>query len=434
MNYYDLLPNYGLTLEMLKMAPVLPKTPEEALLLSNLYQVQSTMAKLAAQQELALRTNLGYPTYINHHVATSPQVPLPSSLPTSPAMSPTRDTGSVSPQPHDNQLINSTVYQPIQNGLSAGGSSSAFSTYEKQNNSRLNPYRRKRRSNEKTECLNKRAKTAGSHKPTRETKSETSKKTFLDLYEAYGVIGVGGGGMVYAGRRITDKLPVAIKRVMREKVKRWEKVQGHNVPQEIALMLRVYGHEGVIKLVDWYECLDSFILIMERPENSVDLFDYIREKGKMNEHEAQIIFKQVLSAVNHIHSCGVVHRDIKDENIVLNRETGVVKIIDFGCGTLLKSAPYRDFSGTPEFYPPEWFKKRYYYARSAATWSLGVLLFDMVCGEIPFKSKEKIMENKLSFKHHVSDEVKDLIKQLLHPNPEKRPTVEQILSHQWMQM
>jgi len=58
----------------------------------------------------------------------------------------------------------------------------------------------------------------------------------------------------------------------------------------------------------------------------------------------------------------------------------------------------------------------------------------MVCGEIPFKSKEKIMENKLSFKHHVSDEVKDLIKQLLHPNPEKRPTVEQILSHQWMQM
>ena len=80
MNYYDLLPNYGLTLEMLKMAPVLPKTHEEAILLSNLYQVQSTMAKMAAQQELALRTNLGYPTYINHHVA-SPQVPLPSSLP-----------------------------------------------------------------------------------------------------------------------------------------------------------------------------------------------------------------------------------------------------------------------------------------------------------------------------------------------------------------
>ena len=102
---------------------------------------------------------------------------------------------------------------------------------------------------------------------------------------------------------------------------------------------------------------------MERPENSIDLFDYIREKGKINEQEAKIIFQQVLGAVNHIHNSGVVHRDIKDENIVLNRETGAIKIIDFGCGTLLKAAPYRDFSGTPEFYPPEWFNKRYYYAR-----------------------------------------------------------------------
>merc|ERR1712168_1348592 len=126
---------------------------------------------------------------------------------------------------------------------------------------------------------------------------------------------------VYSGRRIQDKLPVAIKRVMREKVKRWETVQGYQVPQEIALMLRCYGHPGIIKLVDWYECLDSFILIMERPEKAVDLFDYIREKGKINEREAKIIFKQVLGAVNHIHHSGVVHRDIKDENIVLNRET-----------------------------------------------------------------------------------------------------------------
>lgn len=430
MNTYSQLDTYlmnnygipGLSLDMLKMAPVLPKTPEEAILLSNLYQVQSTVAKLAAQQEMAMRSNLGYPTYIN----TLPTPTLPSSLPASPGMSPTR-TDSASPQPLDSSPYSNS---PVLHHHITTPQASAFHPYDKQTNqsNRPNPYRRKRRSTEKVEPnLNKRAKTVS-----KSSSGSNSKKTFLDLYEAYGVIGVGGGGMVYAGRRITDKLPVAIKRVMREKVKRWEKVQGHNVPQEIALMLRVYGHEGVIKLVDWYECLDSFILIMERPENSIDLFDYIREKGKMNETEAKIIFQQVLRAAQHIHSCGVVHRDIKDENIVLNRETGAVKIIDFGCGTLLKSAPYRDFSGTPEFYPPEWFKKRYYYARSAATWSLGVLLFDMVCGEIPFKSKEKIMENKLTFKHHVSDEVKDLIKQLLHTNPEKRPTLDQVMKHPWM--
>ena len=218
----------GLSLDMLKMAPVLPKTPEEAILLSNLYQVQSTVAKLAAQQEMAMRSNLGYPTYIN----TLPTPTLPSSLPASPGMSPTR-TDSASPQPLDSSPYSNS---PVLHHHITTPQASAFHPYDKQTNqsNRPNPYRRKRRSTEKVEPnLNKRAKTVS-----KSSSGSNSKKTFLDLYEAYGVIGVGGGGMVYAGRRITDKLPVAIKRVMREKVKRWEKVQGHNVPQEIALMLR----------------------------------------------------------------------------------------------------------------------------------------------------------------------------------------------------
>ena len=70
-----------------------------------------------------------------------------------------------------------------------------------------------------------------------------------------------------------------------------------------------------------------------------------------------------MEAVGHIHACGVVHRDIKDENVILNRESGEIKLIDFGYGTLLKEQPYRDFSGTPEFYPPEWFERKVYHAR-----------------------------------------------------------------------
>jgi len=260
------------------------------------------------------------------------------------------------------------------------------------------------------------------------------KRTFLDLYEVYNVIGVGGGGMVYSGRRIQDKLPVAIKRVMREKVKRWETVQGYQVPQEIALMLRCYGHPGIIKLVDWYECLDSFILIMERPERAVDLFDYIREIGRVPEKEAAIIFKQILEAAIHIQNCGVVHRDIKDENIIINRDTMEAKLIDFGCGTLLKDGPYRDFSGTPEFYPPEWFVDREYYARTACVWSLGVLLFDMTQGEIPFKQKEKIVENKPTYKQSISDHCQNLIRWCMNSNQNSRPSLEQIQCHMWVML
>lgn len=260
------------------------------------------------------------------------------------------------------------------------------------------------------------------------------KRTFLDLYEVYNVIGVGGGGMVYSGRRIQDKLPVAIKRVMREKVKRWETVQGYQVPQEIALMLRCYGHPGIIKLVDWYECLDSFILIMERPERAVDLFDYIREIGRVPEKEAARIFKQILDAAIHIQNCGVIHRDIKDENIIINRDTMEAKLIDFGCGTLLKDGPYRDFSGTPEFYPPEWFVDREYYARTACVWSLGVLLFDMTQGEIPFKQKEKIVENKPTYKHPISDHCRNLIQWCMNTNQNSRPSLEQVQCHMWVML
>ena len=203
----------GLSLDMFKMAPLLPKTPDEAILLSNLYQVQSAVAKLKAQQELALRLyNHSQPTYIPSSMPCSMTSSMTSSITSSPSMSPTR-TDSISPLP---------FYQK-----------SAFSPVEKATHHRPNhPYRRKRRSEDQPELR----KSKPMKKPTSHQKEE--KKTFLDLYEAYGVIGVGGGGMVYAGRRITDKLPVAIKRVMREKVKRWEKVQGHTVPQEIALMLR----------------------------------------------------------------------------------------------------------------------------------------------------------------------------------------------------
>ena len=234
-----LISQYGYAgLDLFKMAPILPKTPDEAILLSNLYQVQSAVAKLAAQQELALRNSMynSQPTYIPSSLPSPSQ-----SVSSSPSMSPTR-ADSVSPLPYQFGYHQTPAQQQQQQ--------QSFVPYEKP--TRNQPYRRKRRSNDPNQSGLKRAKTSGkvtqrltSTATTSSTSSTTSKlaqepskKTFLDLYEAYGVIGVGCGGMVYAGRRITDKLPVAIKRVMREKVKRWEKVQGHTVPQEIALMLR----------------------------------------------------------------------------------------------------------------------------------------------------------------------------------------------------
>ncbi|XP_056324812.1 serine/threonine-protein kinase pim-2 [Danio aesculapii] len=191
----------------------------------------------------------------------------------------------------------------------------------------------------------------------------------------------------------------------------------------------------IIQLLDWEDYSDHYILILELSTPCEDLSVYVKRFGGfLNETKARVIMGQTIRAAQVCCARGVFHRDIKLENLLINPRTLRVKLIDFGCGDLLKDSAYHHYSGTKQYRPPEYNMMRRYHGKPATVWSLGMLLYAMLCGRLP-RSRVLLWINSRCWSNsRLSHDCCDLIYCLLRQDPPKRISLEDIPHHPWFKV
>jgi len=311
-----------------------------------------------------------------------------------------------------------------------GDSDSGFSN----NNSPTGSYRQNNRQRKPQPPLSPSRSISGSS--SEEEPERNRAVTLRDLYSLRQVLSDTSNGTVFSGRRRRDGRAVAIKRIMRNRVKRWGIVRGRQVPMEVALLRRVNEkrHSGIVEVLEWFECADCFLVVMARPTPVMDLFDYVSKRKRLTENESQKIMLQIIDSIEHCQKRAVFHRDVKLENILIVPTNLQTTLIDFGCGAFAKEEEFNDFAGTPQYYPPEWFLERRYNGHAQTVWACGVLLYSLVTGRLPFASTEEICARRVHWPESVqlTSGVKNLIESMLDKNPKRRIDLGQVKQHPFL--
>ncbi|KAH3902891.1 serine/threonine protein kinase PSK1 SCDLUD_000486 [Saccharomycodes ludwigii] len=266
------------------------------------------------------------------------------------------------------------------------------------------------------------------------------KKKFTDFIVLQ-KMGEGAYGKVDLCMHKKLKYIVVVKRIIKERilVDTWvrDRTLG-TIPSEIQIMatLNKTPHENIMYLLDFFE--DDDFYYIETPihgeTGSIDLFDLIELKTDMSEHEAKLLFKQIVSGVRHLHSHGIVHRDIKDENVIVDNK-GFVKIIDFGSAAYVRSGPFDVFVGTMDYAAAEVLSGEPYEGKPQDIWALGVLLYTIVFKENPFYNIDEILDGSLRIpNNNVSADCITLIHKILNRSVSKRLNIEEIFNDKWLEL
>ncbi|KAM4666899.1 MAP/microtubule affinity-regulating kinase 3-like [Amazona ochrocephala] len=261
----------------------------------------------------------------------------------------------------------------------------------------------------------------------------TDEQPHIGNYRLLKTIGKGNFAKVKLARHILTGREVAIKIIDKTQL---NPTSLQKLFREVRIM-KILNHPNIVKLFEVIETDKTLYLIMEYASGG-EVFDYLVAHGRMKEKEARAKFRQIVSAVQYCHQKHIVHRDLKAENLLLDADMNI-KIADFGFSNEFTVGNKLDtFCGSPPYAAPELFQGKKYDGPEVDVWSLGVILFTLVSGSLPFDGqnlkelRERVLRGKYRIPFYMSTDCENLLKRFLVLNPTKRGTLEQIMKDRWI--
>ncbi|XP_030626466.1 serine/threonine-protein kinase MARK1 isoform X2 [Chanos chanos] len=263
--------------------------------------------------------------------------------------------------------------------------------------------------------------------------STSDEQPHIGNYRLLKTIGKGNFAKVKLARHVLTGREVAVKIIDKTQL---NPTSLQKLFREVRIM-KILNHPNIVKLFEVIETEKTLYLIMEYASGG-EVFDYLVAHGRMKEKEARAKFRQIVSAVQYCHQKSIVHRDLKAENLLLDADMNI-KIADFGFSNEFTIGSKLDtFCGSPPYAAPELFQGKKYDGPEVDVWSLGVILYTLVSGSLPFDGqnlkelRERVLRGKYRIPFYMSTDCENLLKKLLVLNPGKRGSLEQIMKDRWM--
>lgn len=247
-------------------------------------------------------------------------------------------------------------------------------------------------------------------------------------------LGEGASGKVKLGVHNETGQTVAIKILKKAALTQTPQLR-RRVEREITVM-KLIDHPHVLRLFDVLQSSRYLFLILEYAEGG-ELFEYLVKHNRLTVDEAFVFFRQIVQGLEYCHKNLICHRDLKPENLLLDKDKNI-KIADFGMASIIKEETLLETScGSPHYASPEVVKGEKYNGYEADVWSLGVILYALICGKLPFdddnmqKLLHKVKNGQYSIPENIPEDVKDMIASMMHVVPSSRIRVVDIKKHPW---